>query len=243
MKRTTGIVLFALCLASPAVADQFTAAQRTEIVQVVRDALKRDPGILREAIDALQADDGRQREEASRKAIAAARDSLVDPADPVGGNPAGDVTIVEFFDARCPYCKRLEPTMAELLRRDPGVRLVYKDLPILGSASLLGSKALLAAQSQGAYEKLRNALMRGGAEISKETIRTEVQRLGLDWPRLERDMEDPAIRRRLDGNIQLARTLGIQGTPAFVIGRDLVPGAVELPELEKAVATMREGRG
>ena len=242
MQRTISAALLALCLAHPAVADQFTPAQRAEIVQTVRDALKRDPGILRDAIEALQADEGRQREEASRKAIAAARDSLVDPADPVGGNPSGDVTIVEFFDTRCPYCKRLEPTMAELLRRDPGVRLVYKDLPILGAASLLGSKALLAAQNQGAYEKLRDGLMRGG-EISRETIQAEAQRLGLDWPRLERDMEDPAIRRRLDANIQLARTLGIQGTPAFVIGGDLVPGAVELPELQKAVAAARQGSG
>jgi protein-disulfide isomerase len=243
MQLKIGAVFLALCLAPPAVANEFSPAQRAEIVQIVRDALKRDPAILQEAVDALQAEDARKQQEASRAAIAATRNSLVDPADPVGGNPAGDVTVVEFFDARCPYCKRLEPTMAELLRRDPGVRLVYKDFPILGPPSLLGSKALLAAQRQGAYEKLRDAIMRGGAEISKETIRTEADRLGLDWPRLERDMDDPAIGRQLDANIQLARKLGIQGTPALVIGRDLVPGAIELPDLEKAVAAARAETG
>jgi protein-disulfide isomerase len=243
MQRRTGALLLALCFSGPALAQQFTPAQRAEIVQIVREALKRDPGILREAVGALQADEGRLREEASRAAIAASRDSLVDPADPVGGNPAGDVTIVEFFDARCPYCKRLEPTMAELLRSDRGVRLVYKDLPILGPPSLLGSKALLAAQAQGAYEKLRDALMRSSAEISKESIRTEAQRLGLDWPRLEHEMDDLAIRNRLEANIRLARTLGIQGTPALVIGQELVPGAVELPDLQKAIAEARQGKG
>ena len=144
--------LFArLCLAAcllslPARAAEFTPAQRAEIVQILRDALKQDPSILRDAVTAMQTDEG----DRQRAALAAAKDTLVDPADPVGGNPKGDVTIVEFFDTRCPYCRKLEPTMADLLARDHGVRLVYKDLPILGPASVLGSKALLAAQSRGA---------------------------------------------------------------------------------------------
>ena len=196
MKRAIGSLILALSLTPAALADQFTPAQRAEIVEIVRDALKRDPGILREAIDALQAADAKQREESARAAIDASRSSLIDPADPVAGNPAGDVTIVEFFDARCPYCKRLEPTMTELLGHDSGVRLVYKDMPILGAPSLLASKALLAAQRQGGYQKLRDALMRGRPDISKETIKAESERLGLDWARLERDMDDPAIARR-----------------------------------------------
>ncbi len=242
MRRTLAASLFVLCATGTALAQQFTPAQRDEIVQIVRDALKRDPSILRQAVESLQADEGREREAASRAAIAASGKALIDPADPVAGNPAGDVTIVEFFDARCPYCKRLEPTMADLLRGDAGVRLVYKDLPILGPASLLGSRALLAAQRQGGYEKLRDALMRGGADITRESIGGEAQRLGLDWPQLQRDMEDPAIKHRLDANIQLAHALGIQGTPALVIGEDLIPGAVELPELQKAVAAARTAK-
>lgn len=242
MRRTLAASLFVLCATGTALAQQFTPAQRDEIVQIVREALKRDPSILRQAVESLQADEGREREAASRAAIAASGKALIDPADPVAGNPAGDVTIVEFFDARCPYCKRLEPTMTDLLRGDAGVRLVYKDLPILGPASLLGSRALLAAQRQGGYEKLRDALMRGGADITRESIGSEAQRLGLDWPQLQRDMEDAAIKHRLDTNIQLAHALGIQGTPALVIGEDLIPGAVELPELQKAVAAARTAK-
>lgn len=226
----------AACLSIvPAVADQFTPAQRAEIVQILRDALKQDPSILRDAVTALQADEsGKQRE-----ALIALKDKLVDPADPVGGNPKGDVTIVEFFDTRCPYCKKLEPAMAQLLARDRGVRLVYKDLPILGPASVLGSKAILAAQKQGGYEKLREAIMAAPPQTTKAMIQDAAQKLGLDWKRLERDMEDPSVKARIDANLQLAHMLGIEGTPAMVIGSELIPGAVEMADLTAAIAKAR----
>ena len=226
-----------LCLLTLAAeAAEFTPAQRAEIVQILRDALKQDPSILRDAVSAMQADEGdRQRAGAGSPR----KDTLVDPADPVGGNPKGDVTIVEFFDTRCPYCRKLEPSMAELLARDHGVRLVYKDLPILGPASVLGSKALLAAQKQGGYEKLRDAIMAAPPQTTKAMIQDAAQRLGLDWKRLEHDMDDPAIQSRINANLQLAHSIGIEGTPALVIGGDLIPGAVDLAELRKAVTAAR----
>jgi protein-disulfide isomerase len=216
-------------------AAEFTPVQRAEIVQILRDALKQDPSILRDAVAAMQADEG----DHQRAALAAVKDTLVDPADPVGGNPKGDVTIVEFFDTRCPYCRKLEPTMADLLSRDHGVRLVYKDLPILGPASVLGSKALLAAQKQGGYEKLRAAIMAAPPQTTEAIIQEAAQRLGLDWKRLRHDMDDPAIQARIDTNLKLARSVGIEGTPALVIGGDLIPGAVDLADLRKAVTTAR----
>jgi protein-disulfide isomerase len=229
-----------LCLlAFPAMADEFTSAQRAEIVQILRDALKQDPSILRDAVTAMQADEG----DRQRAALVAAKDSLVDPGDPVAGNPNGDVTIVEFFDVRCPYCRKIEPTMAEVLARDRGVRLVYKDLPILGPASVLGSKALLAAQKQGAYEKLRDAVMTGPPQVTKASIQEAAQRIGLDWKRLERDMEDPAIQTRINANLKLARTIGIDGTPALVIGSEVIPGAVSTADLRKSISTARAKSG
>jgi protein-disulfide isomerase len=216
-------------------AGEFTPAQRAEIVQILRDALKQDPSILRDAVAAMQADEG----DHQRAALVAAKDALIDPADPVGGNPKGDVTIVEFFDTRCPYCRKLEPTMADLLTRDHGVRLVYKDLPILGPASVLGSKALLAAQKQGGYEKLRAAIMTAPPQTTEAIIQDAAQRLSLDWKRLRHDMDDPAIQARIDANLKLARSVGIEGTPALVIGGELIPGAVDLAELRKAVTTAR----
>jgi protein-disulfide isomerase len=238
--RLATFCLTACLLLATAHAGEFTPAQRAEIVQIMRDALKHDPSILRDAVNAMQADDGDRQQAAARAAIAAARGKLVDPADPIAGDPGGDVTIVEFFDTRCPYCRKLEPTMSDLLARDHRVRLVYKDLPILGPDSVLGSKALLAAQKQGRYEKLREAIMSAPPDTDKRGIQAIAQNLGLDWERMKHDMDDPAVAARLQANLTLAHELGIEGTPALVIGGNLIPGAIDLADLQSAVAAARD---
>lgn len=218
----------------------FSSEQRAEIVSILREALRTDPTILREAITAMQEAQRTEQDNARRNALAASRDALFNDArDPVKGNPRGDVTIVEFFDARCTYCKALHPNMQQLLQRDRNIRVVMKDLPILGPNSVLASRALLAAQRQGRYEPLYDALLRLRVEPTEQVIQAEAQRAGIDWPRLKRDMDDPAIQARLQANIALAQTLQLEGTPALVIGDALVPGAVELPELERLVAEAR----
>jgi protein-disulfide isomerase len=223
-------------------AEPFTPAQRAEIVGILREALKQDPTILRDALEAMKDDDTHREADATRAAIQAHREALVTPDDPVGGNPRGTVTIVEFFDTRCPYCRRMEPTMAQLLQQDHTVRLVYKDLPILGPESVLAAHALLAAQKQDGYEKLRTALMQAPPDYTRERILAIAHKLGLDDARLGRDMDDAATKARIDANLRLARELALDGTPALVIGDTLVPGAVELAELEKTIATARAAR-
>ena len=126
--------------------------------------------------------------------------------------------------------------MTQLLAEHHEVRLVYKDLPVLGPASVLAARALLAAQKQDGYERLRTALMRTPQDYTQDQIMAEAKRLGLDTTRLYRDMNDPAIKARLDANVRLAQDLNIDGTPALIIGDQLVPGAMDLAELEKAVA-------
>lgn len=232
-----------LGLAPPAAAQPFTEAQRAEIVEILRRALREDPSILRDALAGLEAAEQRSRGEARREAIARQGDALFrDPADPTRGNPRGDVTIVEFFDARCGYCKQLHPAMEALLRRDQNVRVVMKDLPILGPNSVLAARALLAAQRQGRYPQLQDALLTLRGEPTEAVLRQQAERVGLDWARLRRDMDDPAISRRIDANIRLAQSLGVEGTPALVIGTTLVPGAVDLPTLERLVAEARAAR-
>jgi protein-disulfide isomerase len=226
----------------PTWADEFTAAQRAEIIAILRDALKRDPSILREAVVALQANDAEHEKTAAREAILTAKDALITPNDPVAGNPHGSVTIVEFFDVRCPYCRKLEPEMADFLAADHDVRLVYKDLPVLGAASVLGTKALLAARKQDAYVKLRDVVMRMPPDITRAAIETEARKLGLDSGRLLHDMDDPSIQRQIDANLRLAQRLNIQGTPAMVVGDDLLAGAVDAAELKEAVAQVRSAK-
>jgi protein-disulfide isomerase len=126
-----------------------------------------------------------------------------------------------------------------MLRRNRDVRLVLKDMPILGPNSVLASRALLAAQRQGRYLPLHDALMRLREEVNEAALRREAERLGLDWPRLRREMDEPAITRRIEANLALARALDIQGTPALVIGDSIIPGAMELAQLEAAIAAIR----
>lgn len=240
IRALTAVQVGILALASfQARAEPFTPAQRAEIVDIVRDAMKRDPTILRDAVVALQADDGEHEKAAARQALVASKDSLVGSGDPVGGNPRGDVTIVEFFDVRCPYCRKMEQDMASFLSADRNVRLVYKDLPILGAASVLGSKALLAARNQNAYEKLRDVIMSSPRDITREAVEVQARKLGLDSSRLLHDMDDPAIQTQIDANLRLAHRLNIQGTPALIIGGEILPGAVDVAELKRAVAEAR----
>jgi len=225
---------------APAFAQGLSEEQRGEVLAILRRALREDPSILREALAAMDAAEENIRAEAQRSAIRANADALLRAeGDPVRGNPQGRRTVVEFFDARCGYCKTLHPTMEELLRRNRDIRLVLKDLPILGPNSVLASRALLAAQRQGRYAQLYDALMRLREDAVEPVIRREAERVGLEWQRLRREMDEPAITRRIDANIALARALNIQGTPALVIGDTIIPGAVDLAQLEAAVAAIR----
>jgi protein-disulfide isomerase len=225
---------------APAPPSAFTPAQRAEIVVILRQALASDPSILRDAIVALQADEVRQHEAAAQAAIQSLTPALVaTPGDPVAGNPQGDVTLVEFYDLHCPYCRRMLPVLDQLLHTDPKLRVVYKDIPVLGPGSQLGARAVLAAQRQGGYGQLQKAIMKAGGPITEESLHTAATRVGLDWARLQRDMADPAIEARIDANLDLARQLGVDGTPAFVVGTRMLPGAVDLAELQDAVAAAR----
>ena len=242
MRRLLVAILLLLPGFGAVAADSFTPAQRSEIVRILRDALKSDPSILREALATLQADEDRSHERAMSDAIASMGQQLVDPADAVEGNPAGDVTMLEFYDTRCPYCRRMLPVMTELMRAEPGLKLVMKDLPILGPASTLESRALLAAQRQGGYFKLRDALMASNAAATPASIRETANRVGLDADTLLAAMEDPAIKSRLDANIALAQKIGVQGTPAMIVGRRVIAGAADLAELRQAVIEARQTR-
>ncbi len=238
------LLLLALLLPAPLAAQPFTPDQRAEILSILRDALRTDPSILRDALAGLDAADRRDREQARTAAIERLGDALFrDAADPIKGNPRGDVTIVEFFDAQCGFCKQLHPAMEALIRRDPGVRVVLKDLPVLGPNSQLAARALVAAQRQGRYVPLYDALLEMRTPLTEPALRQAAERVGLDWARLRREMDEPAVQRRIEANLRLAAELGVEGTPALVIGRTLVPGAVDLPTLQRLVAEARAGRG
>ena len=235
--RRLALGAFLALPAQAALAQALTEAQRAEVLDILRRALREDPSILREALAAVEAADQREQAEAATRALAANADALFrNPDDPVKGNPQGRITLVEFFDARCGYCKAMHPTMEEAIRRNGQLRVVLKDIPILGPNSVLASRALFAAQRQNRYTQLYDALMRGRDDTTEAVLRREAERLGMDWTRLRRDMDDPAVARRIEANLNLARALNIQGTPAMVVGSTIIPGAVGLQQLDAAIA-------
>lgn len=240
MKRLLlGLAL--LCAALPAAAQPFAPAQRAEIERIIREALVRDPAILRDALAALEADEARRQADGARAALAQHAQALTaNPDDPVIGNPRGDVTIVEFSDYRCPFCRRVHPELRRLLAEDSGVRLVAKELPILGPPSVIFARAALAAHRQGRWAAVNDRLIAFSGEPTEAAIiGTALAAGGLDEARLRRDMADPAIATQLRLNLELARAIGVNGTPAFVIGGRLYPGAMELADLRRAVAEAR----
>jgi protein-disulfide isomerase len=233
-------LLAALLFASPCMAQPFTPEQRAAIVDILREALVADPTILRDAVTALQEAEAREAAATQAQAMVAREAQLLrDPADPVLGNPDGDVTVVEFFDYRCPFCRRAHAEVRALLAADRGVRYVAKELPILGPASQVAARVALAAHRQGKWDAVNTRLMNLSGEPTEATMIAAAVVAGADPARLRSDMEDPAITAQLASNLALARALGITGTPAFVIGGRITPGAVDRAELARLVAAAR----
>jgi protein-disulfide isomerase len=184
-------------------------------------------------------DDERALDAAQRAAVTALGPRIVDAADPVAGNPLGDVLLVVFTDPLCPFCRRLVPTVYALLDADHAAKVVWKDIPVLGPASQLEARALLAAQRQGGYEALQRALAETPGPLGRDDLRDLADALDLDGNALLRDLDDPAIKVRLAANIALAQFLHVEGTPATVVGGRVVPGAVHLDDLAEIVAGAR----
>ena len=218
------------------------ALDRDAIRKIVRDYLVEHPEVIEEAMKVLR---GRQELAQRKRASAAIADDSealrAHPMSPVSGNAGGDVTVVEFFDYQCGYCKRsLRPVM-DLLAADGQVRMVWKEFPILGPVSRFAARAAMAADRQGRYHEFHVAVMGARGKLTEDEVIRIATDIGLDVERLRRDMGDPAIEDYLNETAQLAKKLGIRGTPAFVIGETLVPGAVNGARLKEIVADARSG--
>jgi protein-disulfide isomerase len=234
-------VLLAGSLAAPTrAAEPLTPEQKQAVEGIVHDYLLTHPEFLIEVAHAAQQKIKQDKADDARQAIATYRKQLfADATSPVGGNPDGDVTIVEFFDYRCPYCKQVEPALEALIGEDRQLRLVYKELPVLGADSVTASRAALAAKKQGKYDALHRALMLLKGQINEAAVLKTAESVGLDVERLKRDMASPEIARALKANTELAEALEIRGTPGFVIGNEIVPGAIDLATLKQMIATAR----
>lgn len=225
-------------LASPLAAQEFTEDQ---IKELALKAIMENPQVIMEAVALLQSQEQAVQAEQRDEMLSTNRDRLErDPNAPVLGNPDGDVTIVEFFDYNCPYCKRVKPEVQALMASDPNIRLVYREWPILGDGSMFAARAALASRKQGKYEEFHWAMMGLQGRAEEASVMKVATDIGLDLDQLRADMDAPEIDEHIQTSIDLTATLGFSGTPSFVIGDALVAGFAETSELEQHVAVARE---
>ena len=246
--RLYRLAAFALCLgvmalaALPVAADSGMPQNKAALDQAIHDYLMAHPDVVVDALKAAQQNADAQSAEQSRRTIQTKQKDLFNAADDlVQGNPKGDVTLVEFFDYRCPYCKQVEPSLDALLKEDGKLRIVYKEFPILGEASVYATHVALAAKKQGKYAEFHRAMMATKGEIGDAAILDVAASIGLDVAKLKADMSAPEIDKLIDTNYGLADALNIQGTPALIVGETLIPGAIDIDTLRKDIADVRKG--
>jgi protein-disulfide isomerase len=211
------------------------------IKELVLEAIRENPQIVLEAVEILRQQDAEAQAQAQVNILTDQRDLIEnDPNAPVLGNPDGDVTVVEFFDYNCPYCRRAMPVVQELLELDPNVRLVYREWPILGEGSVFAARAALASRNQGKYEEFHWAMMGMNGRAEEASVLRIAREIGLDIDQLKADMDAPEVDEHIETTMRLTQALGFSGTPSFVIGENLVPGLVGVGELLDLVEETRE---
>jgi protein-disulfide isomerase len=225
----------------------FTPQQRSEIEVVVRDFLLKNPEILHELMQELEKRQALAETEKAKKAIAALKDEIFNsPHQVTLGNPKGDVTMVEFFDYNCGYCKRAMGDMMELLKSDPNLKVVLKEFPVLGEASVQAAQVAAAVSLQDKsgkkYLDFHRKLMGGRGQADKARALAAAKEAGLDMARLEKDMNGPEVRAALEQSFKLAEALGLNGTPSYVINDEVAIGAVGLAALQQKINTARCGK-
>lgn len=221
---------------------RFSAEETQAIETIVRDYLLNNPEIMRDVFAELERREQAAQAEARRKTLETSNALLYDADDMILGNPEGDVTMVEFFDYNCGYCKRALEDLHGMIEADPNLRIVLKDFPVLGPGSLEAAQIALAAQKQLSVEdagQFHIRLMETRGQVNGERALSLAREMGLDIARLEADAESPAVRETLATNYQLADDLGLTGTPAWVIGDQVVSGAVGRERLGAAVQNVR----
>ena len=235
-------IIFASCLVLTIMVPTFIKADlgkadRAEFDAVIEDFIRNNPEVLRDALISLAA-----REEAERKqtGLAKVRDDM---GDPVMGNPNGKITLYEFSDYNCGYCKRVFKPIQQLLHDNPDVRLVIKEFPILGQSSLVAAKAAIASQMQGKFSAYHIAMMTYRGRITDDVVMRLAAQAGVDEKQLKLDMESQKTAAIIQRTREAATALEINGTPGIVVGNKVIPGAIGLDELIKLIGKERKKQG
>jgi len=237
----------ALLLALPAAASAqtFSDDQRHQIENIIKDFLTNHPEVME---DVMAAVDKRQKEADAEKQRATIRDNNAtlfnSPHQVVLGNPHGNVTMVEFFDYNCAFCKRALPDMLTLLKTDPNIKFVLKEFPVLGEGSVEAARVAVAVRMQDAtgkkYIEFHQKLLGGRGPADKARALAVAKDVGLDMARIEKDLASDEVKTTIDEDMKLADALGVSGTPSYVVGSELVVGAVGLDALKEKIDAERK---
>ncbi|WP_416221395.1 DsbA family protein [Pseudotabrizicola sp.] len=231
------VATFALALPEQSLSQEISDDR---IKALVAETLRENPELVLEALQALEARQAEAQAATAASVLTKERTTLErDPNAPIFGNPDGDVTIVEFFDYNCPYCKRAMPEVNALMAEDTNVRLVLREWPILSEGSAFAARAALASRQQGKYAEMHDALMTMRGKVEAEAVLRVAGEVGLDIEKLKIDMQSPEVEEHIATSMRLAEALGFNGTPSFVVGDQLIPGFVEKPQLVEAVTAAR----
>lgn len=221
----------------------FTPEQKKELEKIIKNYLINNPEVFLEAQTALEAKLEKEQAEKLKTAIAEnARDIYRDPVADVAGNPDGDITVVEFFDYNCGYCKRGLHDVIKLVESDPKVRVVFKELPILSKGSEEASRVAIAAGRQGKYWDMHKAMLEAKGVMNEANALAIASKLGLDIEKLKKDMASADVEAEIKKSEALAKKMGVNGTPHFLVGDRSIPGAPEdlYDQLEKHVTELRK---
>ncbi|CAN1724332.1 Thioredoxin domain-containing protein [Hyphomicrobium sp. 1Nfss2.1] len=221
----------------------FTPEQKIELEKIIKNYLIANPEVFLEAQTALEAKLEKEQAEKLKTAIAEnARDIYRDPVADVAGNPDGDITVVEFFDYNCGYCKRGLHDVIKLVESDPKVRVVFKELPILSKGSEEASRIAIAAGRQGKYWDMHKAMLEAKGVMNEANALAIASKLGLDIEKLKKDMASADVEAEIKKSEALAKKMGVNGTPHFLVGDRSIPGAPEdlYDQLEKHVTELRK---
>jgi protein-disulfide isomerase len=232
--------LAALTFAAPAAAQSFNDSQKKELEEIIRNYLLEHPEMLREMAEKLDARDKQAEEDLRDKALVTYKDEVFkSPRDPVVGNAKGDVTVVEFMDYNCGWCKKAMSEMQTLVTQDKNVRVVMKEFPIFGEHSEYAARAALAAAKQNKYWELHQAMFSHEGQVTTDVVNQLAEAQGLDMAKLKADIASKEVGEQIATNMQLGKSLAINGTPAFVIDAKVYGGYLTMDNLNAAIAEVR----
>jgi protein-disulfide isomerase len=243
----TAIAWLVLAPARPAPAQEFSPTQKNEIETIIKDYIVSHPEVLQEAIAELDKRQAAADTEKTKAAISGNAETLFNSSRQVVlGNIKGDVTMVEFFDYNCGFCKRALPDMVELLKDDTKLKVVLKEFPVLGPGSVEAARVAVAVRMQDKtgkkYLDFHQKLLGGRGQADKARALAVAKEVGMDMTRLDKDLASDEVKVSIEESLKLAETLGLNGTPSYIIGSDVVIGAVGLDTLRAKVSYARCGK-